>query len=144
MIYLSYMYNATSIIIVSYKNHCYKFLIKISYSFGLFCNQMYSCGILGMNINNFWNKYACWIVFLVAMSSFNKWRPPSLSELTPMIFNVVLTHYGSEASKYACMSLEYKEFLSNHFRYLYKKHRKLLKFCSNITFTIHFLNESQL
>ena len=30
----------------------------------------------------------------------NKWRPPSLSELTPMIFNTGLTHLGSEASKY--------------------------------------------
>ena len=29
----------------------------------------------------------------------NKWRPPSLSELTPMIFNTELTHLDSEASK---------------------------------------------
>ena len=28
-----------------------------------------------------------------------KWRPLSLSELTPMIFNTGLTHLGSEASK---------------------------------------------
>ena len=28
------------------------------------------------------------------------WMPPSLSELTPMIFNMGLTHLGSEASKY--------------------------------------------
>ena len=28
------------------------------------------------------------------------WRPPSLSELTPMIFDMGLTHLGSEASKY--------------------------------------------
>ena len=28
-----------------------------------------------------------------------KWRPPSLSKLTPMIFNTRLTHLGSEASK---------------------------------------------
>ena len=26
------------------------------------------------------------------------WRPPSQSELTPMIFNIGLTHSGSEAS----------------------------------------------
>ena len=26
-------------------------------------------------------------------------RPPSLSELTPIIFNMELTHLGSEASK---------------------------------------------
>ena len=29
---------------------------------------------------------------------FNIWRPPSLSELTPMISNMGLTHLGSEAS----------------------------------------------
>ena len=28
------------------------------------------------------------------------WRPPSLSELTQMIFNVGLTHLGSETSNY--------------------------------------------
>ena len=29
-----------------------------------------------------------------------KWRPPSLSELTPLVFNTWLTHLCSEASKY--------------------------------------------
>ena len=29
------------------------------------------------------------------------WRPPSLSELTPMIFNMGLTYLGSEASNYS-------------------------------------------
>ena len=28
------------------------------------------------------------------------WRPPELSELTPMIFDMKLTHLGSEASIY--------------------------------------------
>ena len=28
------------------------------------------------------------------------WRPPSLSELTPMVYNTGLTHLGSEASIY--------------------------------------------
>ena len=28
------------------------------------------------------------------------WRPPSLSELTSMIFDIGLTHLGSEASNY--------------------------------------------
>ena len=28
------------------------------------------------------------------------WRPPSLSELTPMIFNMVLTHLGLETFIY--------------------------------------------
>ena len=30
-----------------------------------------------------------------------EWRAPSLSELTPMIFNTVLTHLGSEAFNYS-------------------------------------------
>ena len=29
-----------------------------------------------------------------------KWSPPSLSELTPIIFNTELTHLGSDASNY--------------------------------------------
>ena len=33
------------------------------------------------------------------------WRPPSLSELTPMIFNAGLTHLGSEASIYSAILL---------------------------------------
>ena len=36
---------------------------------------------------NLMNKY-CYL----------NWRPPSLSELTPMLFNTGLTHLGSEAS----------------------------------------------
>ena len=28
------------------------------------------------------------------------WRPPNLSELTPIIFNMELTHFGLEASNY--------------------------------------------
>ena len=37
----------------------------------------------------------------------NIWRPPSLSELTPMIFNTGLTHLGSEASK--CFMLIFQQ-----------------------------------
>ena len=33
------------------------------------------------------------------------WSPPSLSELTPMIFNAGLTHLGSEASIYSAILL---------------------------------------
>ena len=29
-----------------------------------------------------------------------KWRPPSLSELTPMVFNTGLTHLGLKATIY--------------------------------------------
>ena len=35
-----------------------------------------------------------------------KWRLPSLSELTPMVFNTGLTYLGLEASKY---EYEYKK-----------------------------------
>ena len=31
----------------------------------------------------------------------NNWRPPSLSELTPMIFVMELTYYDSEAFNYS-------------------------------------------
>ena len=34
-----------------------------------------------------------------------KWRPPSLSELTPMIFNLELTHLSSEVCKLYRVSL---------------------------------------
>ena len=33
-------------------------------------------------------------------NGFLNWRPPSLSELTPMKFNTGLTHLGSETSNY--------------------------------------------
>ena len=42
-----------------------------------------------------------------------KWRPPSLSGLTPMIFSMGLTHLGSEASKYLVFSLKYFLSLKN-------------------------------
>ena len=31
----------------------------------------------------------------------NNWRPPSLSELTPIIFNAELTHFGSKTTNYS-------------------------------------------
>ena len=39
------------------------------------------------------------------------WRPPSLSELTPMIFNTGLTHLGSEASNYVCIFMYLFKFI---------------------------------
>ena len=33
-----------------------------------------------------------------------KWRPPRLSELSPVIFQMELTHFGSEASMYCIFS----------------------------------------
>ena len=39
-----------------------------------------------------------YLIFEVILKT--KWRPPNLSELTPMIFNTGLTHLSLEASKY--------------------------------------------
>ena len=38
------------------------------------------------------------------------WRPPRLSELTPIIFNIELAHLGSEASNYIIIIFK-KDFL---------------------------------
>ena len=38
---------------------------------------------------------------LNVIRSYDIWRPPSLRELTPMIFNTGLTHLDSEASIYS-------------------------------------------
>ena len=38
------------------------------------------------------------VIFVLLVFSYFKWMPPSLSELTTMIFNMGLTHLGSEAS----------------------------------------------
>ena len=38
-------------------------------------------------------------------SELANWRPPSLSELTPMLFNTGLTHLGSEASNSISLGL---------------------------------------
>ena len=37
------------------------------------------------------------------------WRPPSLSELTPMIFNTGLTHLGSESSVCKLITFLFKQ-----------------------------------
>ena len=37
-------------------------------------------------------------IYSISTSLKNNWRPSSLGELTPMIFNMGLTHSGSEAS----------------------------------------------
>ena len=52
-----------------------------------------------------------------------KWRPPSLSELTP-IFNMGLTHFGSEASKYILSNNDKNSCHAIHLQ------RKLLR-CNN-------------
>ena len=38
--------------------------------------------------------------FVVTQYGHNKWRPPSLSELTSMVFNTELIHLGSDPSKF--------------------------------------------
>ena len=49
--------------------------------------------------------YAILLLFIMNDHSGIMWRPPSLSELTPMILNMGLTHLGSEASmlQISCM-----------------------------------------
>ena len=42
-----------------------------------------------------------------------KWRLPSLSELTPIIFNMELTHLGSEDSKLSILDLNKSLYKSN-------------------------------
>ena len=44
------------------------------------------------------DKYFLFDLFYDSLLCFI-WRPPSLSESTPMISNIGLTHLGSEASK---------------------------------------------
>ena len=42
--------------------------------------------------------------------SYYKCRPPTLSELTPIIFHMKLTHLGSEAS--ICIKLNFASFIA--------------------------------
>ena len=48
-------------------------------------------------------RYVIYVIFrhILKITIFSDiWRPPSLNELTQMIFNMELTHLGSEASIY--------------------------------------------
>ena len=50
-------------------------------------------------------NFICFVVVLsillhLLLKLIDKWGPPSLSELTPIIFNMELIHLDSEASKY--------------------------------------------
>ena len=62
------------------------------------------------NNNDGEKKWAMMKTFLDLVSKLNtvdsvyKWRLPSLSELTPMIFEMGLTHLGPEAYKYHLLS----------------------------------------
>ena len=49
-----------------------------------------------LNIDSLYDWTLSW-----KWSIYYKWRPPNLSELTPITFNKDLTHLGSEASKLA-------------------------------------------
>ena len=40
---------------------------------------------------------------------YDKWRPSSLSDLTPIISNIELTHLGSEVSKYKVQGCNYTD-----------------------------------
>ena len=60
---------------------------------------------------------------LTNKESDKEWKPSSLTELTPIIFNMELTHWGSEVSKYK------KTFIcAQRIKFcIYKKHRYIVK-----------------
>ena len=66
------------------------------------------------------------MICLALMSKFkvvknNNWRPPTLSELTTIIFNMELTLLGSESSN---LSIEKNKFINRFFQYHIDKNDK--------------------
>ena len=55
--------------------------------------------LLDQNAQNVNKSIFLFTSFFFNLSSFNR-RPPSLSELTPTVFNMELIHLGSEVSNY--------------------------------------------
>ena len=55
------------------------------------------------------------MLYIKSVKLLNKyiWKPSSLSELTPTIFNMDLTHLGSEASTNNCLFLIFILFMIN-------------------------------
>ena len=56
---------------------------------------------------------------------FVKWRPPSLSELTLMLFNTGLTHLGSEVSICYCTIIVSTLMKNSHAIYRFEKFKIL-------------------
>ena len=63
-------------------------------------NTILQCTLNQININNFFHLcFICYSMYQMLTFVFyclDNWRPPSLSDLTPMTFNMGLTHSGSE------------------------------------------------
>ena len=78
-----------------------------------------------LNINVLQSKYINLIIYI------NIWSPPSLSELTPMIFNTRLTHLRLEASIYYCkeLSITIYDCLCKCSIILYQKINELMQSC---------------
>ena len=98
---------------------CFQVLVcKVKwYNLNLCCIVVMLLCILGVHLSNlflvfFWDDHSCTLLTLnnqlifvllefiaiILMQLKRIWRPPSLSELTPMLFNTWLTHFCSEAS----------------------------------------------
>ena len=75
---------------IRYCKHSIGITLALQYLFGseLISDRLY----FYLHFNNEYYMVSYWIKCI--------WRPPSLSELTPMIFSIGLTHLGSEASIY--------------------------------------------
>ena len=63
------------------------------------------------------------------------WRPPSQSELTPMVFNTGLTHLGSDASIYSNAVLKYQFLIIDPDEFF----RRLAVYFSNTYTVINFM-----
>ena len=61
----------------------------------MYCNETY---IINTSFEKTILHLIIFTVFVVEIITGIKWRPPRLSELTPIISNMELTHLGLEAS----------------------------------------------
>ena len=52
-------------------------------------------------------------ILICQFTSIKDWRHPSLSELPPMVFNMGLTHLGSEASNFASTFFSNLKYISS-------------------------------
>ena len=86
-----YIFYPRNIYILSFIILCYKFHFFFNFIFLILSSSSLSLSSLNFL---FW-YFHIFLEFLVEI-----WRPPSLSELTSIIFNMELIHLGSEASNY--------------------------------------------
>ena len=89
---------------------------------------------LKSNRNGFFNIGLYQVVNQRKLFRLDTWRPSSLSELTPIIFNTGLTQLGSDASYYnqtnlsLCFSFLFKE--NNHIQLILVKSHYVLSWPS--------------